>query len=459
MRLPVPSPCHAALAVAALVTTVAVPIVAQAPAPGRRQTAPPDPTLVKLREAATADTRIWERLEILCDRVGPRIAGSAPYQAAVRWAEAAFREDGQEGVRTEPVKVNLWVRGRERAAMTVPVQRELPMLGLGDSVGTPGLEAAVAVVHSFEELGPQVRGKIVLFDPQPPAGASAGALYGIFVRFRGRGASEAAGAGAVAMLLRSMPPTSLATAHTGAMRYDPAKPKIPAAAIPSEYAEWIARLAAAGIEVRVRLEMEAHEGGTVEAPNVVAEIRGSAKPEEVVVIGGHLDSWDVGQGAQDDGAGVVEAIETLRLIRGLGTPPRRTIRTVLFANVEHGLDGGKAYAEAHKAERHMAAVESDLGTGKPERWGISGTPVQLAWFLTVAQPVGLPVEVGGGGADISPLADQGVLLAGLYPNAERYFEIHHTDADTLDKVDPALLREGLTAVATLAWQLANTPAP
>jgi carboxypeptidase Q len=459
MRLPVHSPCRVALAAAVLLTILAAPLAAQAPGPGRRHTLPPDPALVKLREAAKADARIWERLEALCDRIGPRIAGSAPYQAAVRWAEAAFREDGQEGVRTEPVKVNLWVRGRERAAMTAPVQRELPILGLGDSVGSPGIDAAVAVVRSFEELGPQVKGKIVLFDPPAPAGASAGALYGIFVRFRGRGASEAAGTGAVAMLLRSMPPVSLATPHTGAMRYDPAKPRIPAAAIASEYAEWIARLAAAGIEVRVRLEMEAHEGGIVDAPNVVAEIRGSEKPEEVVVIGGHLDSWDVGQGAQDDGAGVVEVIEALRLIRGLGTPPRRTIRAVLFANEEHGLDGGKAYAEAHKGEQQMAAVESDLGSGKPERWGIAGTPAQLAWFLTAAQPVGLPVEVGGGGADISPLAEQGILVAGLYPNAERYFEIHHTNADTLDKVDPTLLREGLAAVATLAWQLANAPAP
>jgi len=459
MRPHAPRRCLFALAAAVLLNTLTAPLAAQAPGPARRQTPAPDPALVKLREAVRADTRIWDRLEALCDRIGPRIAGSAPYQAAVRWAEATFREDGHEGVRTEPVKVGLWVRGRERAVMTAPVQRELPMLGLGDSVGTPGLEAAVTVVRSFEELGPQVKGKIVLFDPQAPAGASAGALYGTFVRFRGRGASEAAGAGAVAMLLRSMPPASLATPHTGAMRYDPSKPRIPAAAIASEYAEWIARLVAAGIEVRVRLEMDAHDGGIADAPNVVAEIRGSERPEEVVVIGGHLDSWDVGQGAQDDGAGVVEVIESLRLIRGLGTPPRRTIRAVLFANEEHGLDGGKAYAAAHKTEKQVAAVESDLGSGKPERWGISGTPAQLAWFLTVAQPVGLPVEVGGGGADISPLRDNGVLLAGLYPNAERYFEIHHTNADTLDKVDPALLREGLTAVATLAWQLANAPAP
>ncbi len=459
MRPSVPSFRPVVLGVAALLTVLAAPLPAQTPAPTRRATPPPDPTLVKLREAAKADARIWDRLESLCDGIGPRIAGSEPYQRAVRWAEAAFREDGQDAVRTEPVKVRLWVRGRERAEMTAPVHKELPMLGLGDSVGTPGIEAPVAVVHSFDELGPQVKGKIVLFDPEPPPGAGAGALYGVFIRFRGRGASEAAGYGAVAALVRSMPPASLATPHTGALRYDPTKPRIPAASLAPEYAEWISRLAAKGVEVRVRLEMDAHDAGIVDTSNVIAEVRGSEMPNEIVLIGGHLDSWDVGQGAQDDGAGVVEVMEALRLVRGLGTPPKRTIRAVLFANEEHGVDGGKAYAEAHKAERHVAAVETDLGSGKPERWSIFGTPAQLAWFLDVARPVGLPVELGDAGTDLYPLRSQGVLLAGLDPDAERYFDIHHTNADTLDKIDPGLLREGLTAVATLAWQLANAPAP
>jgi carboxypeptidase Q len=438
-----------------LFIAVAAPLAGQTPTPIPTQEA----VFARLREAARSDPRAYDRLEFLCDRIGPRIAGSLPFQQAVRWAEATFREDNHEAVRSEPVKVHLWVRGRERAVMTAPVERELPMLGLGESVGTPGVEAPVAVVRTLEELGPQVKGKIVLFDPDLPTGASAGALYGIFSNLRTHGPSRAAAAGAVAALVRSVPPVSLATPHTGTLEYDPDKPRIPAAALDSEHADWIARLARKGVEVRVRLEMGAHDGGFVDTANVVAEIRGSEKPEEIVLIGAHLDSWDVGQGAQDDGVGVIHVIEAMRLIRELGVRPARTIRAVLFANEEHGLEGGKAYAQAHSDEKHVAAVETDLGSGKPERWNLSGKPQELAWLLTTAKPVGLPVEVGWSGADISPLKDQGVPTLTLVGDVERYFEIHHTEADTLDKVDPQALREGVAVVAGIAWQLANAPLP
>jgi carboxypeptidase Q len=442
---------------AAMLTAAAGPLAAQGSAPAQGPTQ--EMLLARLKEASRADARVYERLQVLCDRIGSRIAGSQPFQQAVKWAEATLREDGHEGVRTEPVQVHLWIRGRERAAMTTPVEHELPMLGLGESVGTPGVEAPVVVVRSLEELGPQVKGKIVLFEPEIPAGASAGALYGIFASFRTHGPSRAAAAGAVAALVRSVPPLSLATPHTGTLDYDAGKPRIPAAALDAEHADWIARLFRAGVEVRVRLEMGARDGGLVDTANVVAEIRGAVRPEEIVLIGAHLDSWDVGQGAQDDGVGVVHVIEAMRLIRALGVPPARTIRAVLFANEEHGLEGGKVYAAAHAGERHVAAVETDLGSGKPERWSASGTPEQLGWFLTAVKPVGLPVEAGGGGADISPLKDRGVLVSTLHGDVERYFQIHHTEADTLDKVDPNLLREGLAAIAGLTWQLANAPLP
>ncbi|HVN31632.1 MAG TPA: M20/M25/M40 family metallo-hydrolase [Thermoanaerobaculaceae bacterium] len=442
---------------AIVLVAVAEPLTGQT---GKPTSGPDQETLfARLKEAAHADARAYERLQFLCDRIGPRIAGSGPFQHAVRWAEATFREDGHESVRAEPVQVGLWIRGRERAVMTAPVEHDLPMLGLGESVGTPGVEAPVVVLRSLEEIGPQVKGKIVLFEPEIPASASAGRLYGIFAHLRTHGPSLAAAAGAVAALVRSVPPLSLATPHTGTLEYDPDKPRIPAAALDAEHADWIARLVRAGVEVRVRLEMGARDGGLVDTANVVAEIRGESKANEVVLVGAHLDSWDVGQGAQDDGVGVVHVIEAMRLIRALGVRPARTIRAVLFANEEHGLEGGKAYAAAHAGERHVAAVETDLGSGKPERWSASGTPLQLGWFVTAAQPVGLPVEAGGGGADISPLKDQGVLVSTLYGDVERYFEVHHTEADTLDKVDPALLREGLAAIAGLTWQLANAPAP
>jgi hypothetical protein len=343
--------------------------------------------------------------------------------------------------------------------MTAPVVHVLPMLGLGESVGTAGVEAPVAVVRSFADLGPQVKGKIVLFDPVIPPQATGGERYGIYVPFRTHGASRAAAFGAVAALVRAAPVHSLATAHTGTLSYDPGVAQIPAATIAPEYAEWIARLAAEGVEVRVRLEMEAHSAGPVQTANVVGEVRGAQRPEEIVLIGAHLDSWDVGQGAHDDGAGVVHVIEAMRLIRALGVRPLRTIRAVLFVNEEHGTDGGKAYAAAHAGERHVAAFESDSGGGEPLEWSIAGTDAQAAWFLAAVKPLGIPVRLGWIGTDIEPLADTGVLGATMRVDLPQYFDVHHTQADTLDKVDPQELRDGVAAVAGLAWQLANAKSP
>jgi hypothetical protein len=436
---------------------LALPAAAQAP-PAAAKPAPRD-LAAELRASAATDPLAWERLAHLCDRIGPRLAGSLPFQQAVAWGAATMREDRLDAVRLEPVTTELWVRGRERAVMTAPVVHGLPMLGIGESVGTPGVEAPVVVVRSFDELGPQVKGKIVLFNPVIPPDASGGARYGIYFPFRAFGASKAAAYGAVAVLVRAAPVHSLATAHTGMLSYDPAQPRIPAAIIAAEYAEWITRLAQAGVEARVRLEMEAHSAGNVETANVVGEVRGAAKPQEIVLIGAHLDSWDVGQGAHDDGAGVIHVIEALRLIKALGVAPERTIRGVLFVNEEHGSDGGKAYEAAHKAERHVAAYESDSGGGPPIEMGVTGTPPQLAWFLAAVKPVGLPVRFGGGGTDIAPIARDGVLAVGLRVDLPSYFDIHHTQADTLDKVDPQALRDGVAATAVLAWQLANAPEP
>lgn len=432
--------------------------------PRQHATPPPTPSptpapVERLRAAALADDAAFMRLTFLCDRIGARLAGSPAYDRAMKWAETTFRADGQDAVRLEPAAVELWERGHERAVATAPFERELVMLGLGMSVGTPGLEAPVTVVRSIAEIGEQVRGRIVLVCPDVPPDASAGARYGLFAGPRFAAPSAAARHGALAVLIRSVPVHSLATPHTGTLHYDDDAPKIPGAALAAEDADWIARLVRAGFEVRVRLEMEAHSAGTVTSSNVIAEIRGGEKPDEIVLIGAHLDSWDVGQGAHDDGAGVIHVMETMRLIRSLGITPARTIRAVLFLNEEHGTDGGKAYVEAHKAERHVAALESDGGAGMPKSWGASGTPLELAWVLQAARATGLPVEQGGGGVDIGPLGKTGVLTIGLHPDTEYYFDIHHTHADTIDNVDPALLRQGVAALAVLTWQLANAPIP
>lgn len=438
--------------VAAALAAVAIGVVAVEPP----QVAAPDP-VTSLRDRARAGELAFARLAHLCDRVGGRPAGSAAYAEAVRWAMDTFRADHHERVWREPVSVPTWDRGREHCAAVAPFPRELAVLGLPGSV--PGaVEAPVVVVRTLEEIGPQATGRIVAFVPDIPAAATAGERYGYFGTPRRNGAAAAARHGAVALLVASTPVHSLGTPHTGSMHYEDGVPRIPTAALASEDAAWLARLVAQGVEVRVRLELESVDRGRVEAANVLAEVRGAEHPEEIVLVGGHLDSWDVGQGAHDDGAGVIHAIETLRLIRELGVAPRRTVRAVLFANEEFGLDGGKAYAAAHGSERHVAAVESDLGAFRILHFGASGSAAQLGWLALAAAPTGVPIQAGGGGADISALGD-GVLRVGVYTDLEPYFDVHHSRADTLDKVDPALLRDGLAKIAVLVWRLANDPLP
>lgn len=418
-----------------------------------------DPTLITLIERARASDTTHERITALCDDVGHRLAGSPGLDAAVDWAAERLREDGQENVRTEPVMVPVWIRGEESAQMVAPRGLTLPMLGLGGSVGTPPIEAPVEVVRSFEELGPHVDGHIVVYDYAMSDASPAVRQYGDAVKFRGKGASKAAEHGAVAVLVRSVTARSLGTPHTGGMGYEDGVRKIPGAAITTEHAGMIGRLRDRGVPVRVRLAMEARTEPDVLSHNVIGEITGARWPEEVVLIGAHLDSWDVGQGAHDDGAGVVEVIEALRHIRGLAQPPARTIRAVLFTNEENGLRGGKAYAEAHGEEVHVAAIETDLGGGWPIHWSATGTDAQLAWLRAHAAPLGMGVTTPGGGADISPLKAHGVLVIGLRPDDRHYFDYHHTWADTVDKIDPAAMREATAAVAGLAWQLANAPSP
>jgi hypothetical protein len=318
------------------------------------------------------------------------------------------------------------------------------------------VEGRVVVVRSWEELGPHVRGTIVLYDVPMRGDLPPRVAYGQVARFRVRGAIEAARHGAVGVLVRSLTTRSLDTPHTGMMRYEEGVPRIPAAAIPTEQAARIARLAARG-EVRLRLSLESRTRSAVPSANVIAEIPGDSP--EVVLLGAHLDSWDVGCGAHDDGAGVVQVLEAMRRIRALGQRPRRTIRAVLFSNEERGLDGARAYLQGFGRQPHLAAIESDLGGGLPLAWAMEGTPAQRAWLLPIAALTDLPVdEEPDSGADISVLAAQGTLLLGLRPDDTHYFDVHHTAGDTLDKVDPAALARGASALAALAWELAQAPA-
>lgn len=413
--------------------------------------------------AALTDDTAYRRLAWLTDRIGNRLSGSDSLQRAVEWAAAEMRRDGLEGVHTEKVMVPHWVRGEESLELVSPVSRELSVLGLGNSVGTPpgGLTAEAVVVHGFDELealGEQVRGKIVVYNVPFTN-------YGATVQYRGSGPSRAAKYGAVAAIVRSVTPVSLQTPHTGSLRYDETQPKIPAAAVTIEGADMLERMQGRGEHPRLRLTMGAHFLPDAESANVVAEIRGREKPEEVVVIGGHIDSWDVGQGAQDDGGGIIASWEAVRLLKRLGLRPRRTVRVVLFTNEENGARGGAAYADAHKAElpNHVLTIESDSGVFRPTGFGLSekATPQARADFVEIAKLLsGLRadrINPDGEGTDIAPMMREGVTGASLDVDGTHYFDIHHTQADTFDKVNPQELAACVAALAVMAYVVAEMP--
>ncbi|MCX7906353.1 MAG: M28 family metallopeptidase [Bacteroidetes bacterium] len=417
------------------------------------------PVAERIIREATRDSFAYARLAELCDRFGPRFSGTPNLERAIDWILEQMRADGLENVRGEPVPVPRWVRGEESAELLAPVRRRLPMLGLGGSIGTPpeGITAEVLVVRDFEELrrrAHEARGRIVLFN-------APFTNYGETVRYRTQGAIEAARAGAVASLIRSVTPFSLQTPHTGSMSYDPQVPRIPHAAITVEDAELIARFAARGERPVVRLQMGARQLPDTLSRNVIAELIGRERPEEVVVIGGHIDSWDVGQGAMDDAGGCVATWEAVRLLKRLGLRPRRTIRVVLWTNEENGLRGALAYAERYRQTRHVLAIESDAGVFRPLGFGFTGSEAAYRIVRAIGSllmPIGAhQISRGGGGADIGPLMRQGVPGMGLVVDGTRYFWYHHTEADTVDKLDPGELNLCIAALAIMAYVVADLP--
>jgi carboxypeptidase Q len=430
-------------------------------------------TARRIIAAATEDDRAYRRLEQLCDDIGHRLSGSVGLERAIEWALRCFRDDGQENVRAEPVTVPVWVRGAESLEMVEPRAMSLPMLGLGGSCGTPpeGITAEAIVVRDVDELnalGDAVRGKIVVYNF--PMAEDGGRGYGTAVQYRVFGARWAIEHGAVAALVRSVTTRSLMTPHTGAMNYLESRRHIPAAAITTEHADMLARLAARDIPIRLTLKMEARSAPDAQSANVVAELRGRELPDEIVVIGAHLDSWDVGQGAHDDGGGCVTVMEALRLLRELNLRPRRTLRAVLFTNEENGLAGGRTYAREHAGDlpRHVAAVEADSGVFQPVALSIEHRDPkradlaveQLAGIARLLEPL-VPIRVkrGGSGADIGPMKPSGVLLLGQDGDTTHYFDVHHTHADTLDKVDPRNLQQHVAMMAVTAYVLADLPDP
>lgn len=416
-------------------------------------------------------TRAAEWVRRLTDEVGPRLAGSPGDRAAVAWGLALFRELGFSGVRAEEVPVKVWTRGVETAEVVAPHRQTLVVAALGGSVPTPegGVAAPIARMESLEALEEAVkadpsavRGKIVFFSRRTvkdPAGPG----YGRNVPMRGSGAARSAPHGAVAVLVRSVGTSTSRFAHTGAMQYDEGGPRIPAAAVSNADADLLERLLAKG-PVTVKLVLGGRSLPDATSANVIGEVRGRERPEEVVVVSGHLDSWDLGTGAIDDGAGCGIAIEAARLIAELPRRPRRTIRVVLFANEENGLAGGRSYAARHAKElpKHAGAFEADSGTGAPLgfSWSAADTlEPALAAVARLLEPLGAgALRKGGyGGADVSPMAPAGVPLFGLRQDTSTYFDYHHTADDTFDKIEPASLDRAAAAMAAMAFAVADLP--
>ena len=422
----------------------------------------------QLIDAAMADTLAYARLAEMTDTYGPRLSGSASLERAIDWVLGVMRRDGLANVRGEPVMVPHWVRGAESAMLITPRETPLHMLGLGRSVATPpdGITAPVLVVKDFADLAAhaaEARGKIVLFDYPFPTDVPPFEGYGRAVAYRGGGASAAAKVGAVAALVRSVTPQSIRTPHTGAMRYDTSAAKIPTAAISVEDAEMLHRMQDRGQSIAVTLRMEAHTEPDAPSRNVVAEITGSERPEEIVVLGGHIDSWDVGQGAMDDAGGSFAAWEAVRLIKALGLRPKRTIRVVMWTNEENGSRGGLAYRDSHSAElpRHVAAMESDNGVFRPYGFRFQGSDSALA----IAKQIGAlldrigagRVAMGEGEADVGPIISEGVPGFALDVEGSKYFWYHHTDGDMMTVIDRDDFRRCIATMAVMAYVLADLP--
>jgi carboxypeptidase Q len=411
---------------------------------------------------AVSSTFAWQRLSVLTDAIGNRLSGSPALDRAIQWAAEEMKRDGLENVHTERVMVPRWVRGNERADIVEPARHSMAMLGLGNSVGTPtaGIQAPVLVVRSFEELDANpsaARGHIVCFN-------APFTNYGETVRFRATGPSRAAKHGALAVLVRSIGQDGLRTPHTGALQYATDAPRIPAAAISSEDADRLQRMSDRGDALVVRLVMEARFEPDVESANVIGEIRGREKPDEIVVVSGHLDSWDVGAGATDDGGGCIVSWEALRLMKKLNLRPRRTVRVVLWTNEENGGRGGLGYRDQHRAElkNHVLMMESDSGVFRPVGFGFSGSDAARATVKTIASLLtGLAADQvagGGGGADIGPSVQEGHIPAmSLDVDGSKYFLIHHTAADTIDKIDPVEMAKCAAAVSVMAYVIADLP--
>jgi Zn-dependent M28 family amino/carboxypeptidase len=401
----------------------------------------------------------------LTTEVGPRLAGTPREAAARDWAVRTLKELKFSRVVVEPFAFKGWVRGAASATLVSQGDQQLAVAALGGSIATPkrGITAPVAFVASYDDLlaAPpgSYAGRIVFVNDRMTA-ARDGAGYGVAVRKRSRGAIEAGKRGALAVVIRSVGTDQTRFPHTGFMRYDDAVKKIPAAAVSNADADQIERLNAMGVPVRLKLMLQAREVANAPCGNVIADIVGVEKPEEIVLLAAHLDSWDLGTGAIDDGAGVAIVVAAALKAAGPDLKPKRTIRVLLSGAEEVGVHGGAAYAKAHGTERHVLATEADFGTKPVWRFSSKASEADLPFFDFVAASLSdLGVERGNnssdGGADIGALAKAGVPIVGLTQDGTTYFDYHHTANDTLDKVDAAGLEQNVEVYARVVRAFVN----
>lgn len=425
-------------------------------------------TIKMIFDAALAHGESYQMLEHLTGRIGPRLSGSPGAAAAVEWSRHVMQEYEFDSVWLQPVIVPHWVRGQKEDGRIVNSRKmgtvSVNICALGGSVGTGpnGIAAQVIEVKTFEELkqlgAGNVKGKIVFFNrPMDPTKVNTFTGYVGAVNQRGQGASEAAKYGAVAVVVRSMGSNIEDYPHTGGMQYAPNVPQIPAVAISTKHAELLSKLLKD--DMGLQFYMETHCETLEDAPsfNVIGELKGTDHGDEIILVSGHLDSWDLAQGAHDDGAGCVQAIEVLRLFKAIGYRPKRTIRAVMYMNEENGLRGGRMYADLAEKnkENHIAAIESDRGGFTPRGFSMTASDQEkqkIRSWKPLLEPYGLS-DFGqeGGGADIGPLARLNVALIGFLPDSQRYFDYHHTPQDTFDKVNKRELEMGAGSMAALVY--------
>ncbi|CAN5544111.1 M28 family metallopeptidase [soil metagenome] len=424
----------------------------------------------RISAAALADSSAFELTALFVDRFPRRLSGSQMLEDGIDWLLERLVEGGIQNVRGQEVVVPHWVRGEESLTVIEPVAEAVPMalLGLGGSVGTDpgGLTAEVLVVRDFDELearSSEVAGRIVVFN-------APFTTYGATVQYRSTGPARAAALGAAAALVRSITQYSLQTPHTGGTRYAEDGPRIPAAAITIEAAEWLQRRQNRGDRTILNLQMGAHQLPDAISRNVIGEIVGRERPEEVVVLGGHIDSWDIGQGAHDDAAGVFVTWRAMQLLHDLGLQPRRTVRFIAWTNEENGLRGAWEYRNSLSDEdiaNHVLALEVDFGVFEPVGFGIAADegfaaalkPIEeLIWpLLTDSDQFQRGIVPGSGAPDLIPLMQAGIPGVGFHTDNERYFWYHHTAADTVDKLDPGYMARAVAAIATFIYVVADMP--